>query len=188
VGLIGSFAGMVDAFDSTVDDLNSRYKSELASAMRYAGQAAVAKLDDDADSIAAKFKQGATPGNVRELIAAGLIPLSAAAFYPSLELTAADKTSYWRNTLGKMTSQQQIDWINAHKDELSPEAAEVLVGPPGHQHINPLVYSHPKSQNAELDPMMNAWTRFFDSRPTNLALDVTGQAEFTKYFIKPELD
>jgi hypothetical protein len=65
---------------------------------------------------------------------------------------------------------------------------EVLVGPPGHQHINPLVYSHPKSQNAELDPMMDAWTKFVDSRPTNLALDVTGQAEFTKYFINPDLD
>ncbi len=158
VGLIGSFAGMVDAFDSTVNDLNHRYKTDLASAMRYAGQAAaatedkaddakvteagmgpaikanlqpeykaaVAKLDNDADSIASKFKQGATTANVRELIKAGLIPLSAAAFYPGLELTAAEKTSYWRNTLGNMTSQQQIDWINAHKDELPPEAAEFV--------------------------------------------------------------
>ena len=158
VGLITSFAGMVDAFDTTVNDLNHRYHSELASAMRYAGQAAaatkdkaddakvneadmgpaikgslqpeykaaVAKLDDDADSIASKFKQGATNANVRDLIAAGLIPLSAAAFYPGLELTTADKTSYWRNTLGTMTSQQQIDWINAHKDELAPEAAEFV--------------------------------------------------------------
>ncbi len=158
VGLITSFAGMVDAFDTTVNDLNHRYHSELASAMRYAGQAAaatkdkaddaqvneadmgpaikgslqpeykaaVAKLDDDADSIASKFKQGATNANVRDLIAAGLIPLSAAAFYPGLELTTADKTSYWRNTLGTMTSQQQIDWINAHKDELAPEAAQFV--------------------------------------------------------------
>jgi membrane protease subunit (stomatin/prohibitin family) len=93
VGLISSFAGMVDTFDSTVNNLNHRYKTDLASAMRYAGQAAaatkdkaddakvteadmgpaikanlqpeykaaMATLDDDADSIAAKFKRTRRP-------------------------------------------------------------------------------------------------------------------------------
>ena len=159
VGLILSFADMVDAFDTTVNTLNHRYKSELASAMRYAGQAAAAtkdtsddqqvteakmgpavkaslqpeyaaavnKLDNDADSVATKFKQGPTDANVRELIAAGLIPLAAAAFYPGLVLSAADKEAYWQNTVGKMSAQEQIDWINAHKDNLPPELAPAIL-------------------------------------------------------------
>jgi hypothetical protein len=158
VGLVTSFAGMVDAFDGKVDDLNQRYRSDLATAMRWAGRAAaetpdtaddarvteanmgpsvkanlqpeynaaVAALDDDADTIAAKFNQGATNENVRELIAAGLIPLSAAAFYPGLELTTADKVSYWRNTLGQMSRQEQIDWVNQNKDNLPREAAAAI--------------------------------------------------------------
>ena len=196
VGLIGSFAGMVDAFDSTVNDLNHRYKSELASAMRYAGQAAaatedkaddakvseasmgpaikanlqpeykaaVSKLDEDADSIASKFKQGATSANVRELIKAGLIPLSAAAFYPGLELTAADKTSYWRNTLGQMTSQQQVDWINAHKDELSPEAAE-FVQPDVQEHFAEEVANDIKDPDDIDEDTVHLLTFFANEQP-----------------------
>ena len=88
--------------------------------------AAVNKLDNDADTVANKFKQGATNENVRELVAAGLIPLSAAGFYPGLELTSADKRSYYEATLGTMSAQEQIDWINRHKDDLPPEAADAI--------------------------------------------------------------
>ncbi len=158
VGLVSSFADMVDTFDTTVSSLNQQYRSNLASAMRYTGQAAattpdpaddrlvteahmgpsikanlqpqydaaVNKLDNDADSIATKFKQGATNENVRELVAAGLIPLSAAAFYPGLELTSAEKRSYYEATLGQMSAQEQIDWINRNKDDLPPEAAGAI--------------------------------------------------------------
>jgi hypothetical protein len=158
VGLVTSFAGMVDAFDTTVSSLNQRYRADLAMAMRYAGQgaastpdpdddkqvteahmgpaikanlqheysAAVSKLDTDADSIATKFKQGAQPENVRELMRAGLIPLSAAAFYPDLKLTSADKSAYYESTLGKLSAQEQIDWIKNHKDNLPPEAAGAI--------------------------------------------------------------
>jgi hypothetical protein len=196
VGLIGSFAGMVDTFDSTVNNLNHEYKSELASSMRYAGEAAaatktkaddakvteanmgpaikgdlqpeykaaVAKLDDDADSIATKFKQGPTAANVRGLIRAGLIPLSAAAFYPGLELTTADKTSYWRNTLGQMTSQQQIDWINAHKDELAPEAAP-FVQPDVQEHFADEVAADIKSPDDIDDDTVRLLTFFSSQQP-----------------------
>ncbi len=158
VGLVSRFADMVDTFDTTVSSLNQRYRTDLASAMRYAGQgaaatpdpaddqqvteaamgpplkahlqpeydAAVNKLDNDADTIATKFKQGATNDNVAELIAAGLIPLAAASFYPGLELTSEDKRAYYESTLGRMTAQEQIDWVNAHKDNLPPEAADAI--------------------------------------------------------------
>ncbi|MET0766558.1 MAG: hypothetical protein ABWY50_02835 [Aeromicrobium sp.] len=158
VGLVSSFAEMVDTFDTTVSSLNQQYRTNLASAMRYAGQgaastpdpeddkqvteahmgpaikahlqpqydAAVNQLDNDADTVANKFKQGATNENVRELVAAGLIPLSAAGFYPGLQLTSADKRSYYEATLGTMSAQEQIDWINRHKDDLPPEAADAI--------------------------------------------------------------
>lgn len=50
VGLMDSFAGMVDLFDITVNLINHRYNSDLAMAMRWEGQAAAATPDkaDDA--------------------------------------------------------------------------------------------------------------------------------------------
>ncbi len=84
--------------------------------------AALLKLDGEAESVAANFNQGATDENVRELIRAGLIPLSAAALYPGLKLETAD----YVGALGQMTAQQQIDWINQNKDNLPAEAAAAI--------------------------------------------------------------
>ncbi|MEJ7635850.1 hypothetical protein [Aeromicrobium sp.] len=158
VGLINNFAGMVDTFDVEVSAINRQYRSDLASAMRYAGQAAaateskaddaettaavmgpktkanleprynraVAKLDEDADTVATKFRQGPTVENVRELIRAGLIPLSAAGFWPNLQLTEDDRVQHYLNTVGKMSDEEQLEWILAHKDDLPPEIADVI--------------------------------------------------------------
>ena len=122
VGLMGSFAGCVDLFDITVNTLNKRFNTNLATAMhpvpsetggkperatraeaapgvRAAIQpdydAAMRILDDGADRVALKFKQGATPENVRALMRVGLVPLSAASLYPGLTLTDADRRSYY---------------------------------------------------------------------------------------------
>ncbi len=128
VGLMGSFAGMVDLFDIMVNSLNHQYKSNLAMSMRWAGQAAAAtkdpnddkqvteakmgpptkaylqpeyakavqQLDENADLIATKFKQGPTVDNVRGLMRSGLVPLSAAVLYPGLTVSDYDRAAYFR--------------------------------------------------------------------------------------------
>lgn len=158
VGLMNDFAGMVDTFDTEVSRLNRQYRTDLASALRWAGQAAaytedeaddaqateavmgpktkknleptyelaVTKLDDDADAIATKFEQGPTTENVRYLIRNGLIPLSAAGFWPDLKLTDDDRLQYYRSTVGAMSDEEQLAWILAHQDELPPELADVI--------------------------------------------------------------
>ncbi|KAA1399461.1 hypothetical protein [Aeromicrobium ginsengisoli] len=158
VGLINSYADMVDTFDTEVSAINHQYRVDLASALRYAGQAAaetetedddasatagvigprikanltpryqraVGKLDDDADTIATKFRQGPTTENVRELIRAGLIPLTAAGFWPDLKLTEDDKLQYYRNTIGKLSDEEQLAWILAHKDDLPAGLGDVI--------------------------------------------------------------
>ncbi|MFC5678706.1 hypothetical protein [Aeromicrobium endophyticum] len=163
VGLINSFAGMVDVFDTEVSAINRQYRSDLASALRYAGQAAaatesetddenateavmgpqtkanlqprynqaLAKLDEDADSIAVKFEQGPTDENVRELIRSGLIPLSAAGFWPGIQLTDDDRRQYFASILAGMTEEEQVAFILAHTDEMPPGIADVI--PPGVQ-------------------------------------------------------
>jgi hypothetical protein len=119
VGLLRQFARDVDRFDSTVDGINVDYQSRISSAMtamqhdpdhrdgtlaidttavsagieadlrsRYLKAQGV--IDDAADTIASMFKQGPTDDNVRDLIRAGLIPLTSASLYPTLTLTADD--------------------------------------------------------------------------------------------------
>lgn len=188
VGLINSFADMVDAFDVEVSAINRQYRSDLASALRYAGQAAAAteskeddadateaamgprtkaylqprydaavkKLDDDADSIATKFQQGATPENVRELIRSGLIPLSAAGLWPNLQLTEEDRVEYYKNTVGDMTDQEQLEWIEAHKDDLPPEVAEVISPAVQEQIANSVAddIEHPEDIDADTVAML----------------------------------
>lgn len=151
VGLVGSFAGMVDLFDLVVNSLNHRYKSDLASAMRYAGQAAAAtedtadddqvseakmgpaikaylkpeydaaltQLDDNADAVAAKFSQGPTTDNVRLLVHAGLLPLSAGVLYPGLDLTDDDRAAYFR-ALNYLPSAPNPDEPDVDDDEGPP--------------------------------------------------------------------
>ena len=120
------YAGQAAAATPDKEDDKGVTEAKMGPAIKASLQpqytAALAKLDDDADSIATKFKQGPTDANVRELIKAGLIPLAAAAFYPGLQLSTADKEAYWRSTIGKMSAQEQIDWINAHKNDLPVES------------------------------------------------------------------
>lgn len=61
--------------------------AQIEAALRPEYQRAHALLDTNAEDIATKFKQGATPANVHDLILAGEIPLSAAVLYPGLRFT-----------------------------------------------------------------------------------------------------
>ncbi|KQV74927.1 hypothetical protein ASC61_07910 [Aeromicrobium sp. Root344] len=128
VGLLRSFGQMVDEFDNTVNQINvdyhTRYRSTVfgmqhqpevrsgdekidydAIAARIEADLkgryhqAQATIDDSADEIATRFKQGPTDENVRELIRAGLIPLTAATLFPDLKLTDADKVEYYKHAV-----------------------------------------------------------------------------------------
>lgn len=154
VALLGSFAGMVDLFDITVNSLNHRYRSDLAMAMRWAGkaasetptkkddakvdeahmgpsveagikpdyQAAVRDLDDNADKIAEKFRQGPTVDNVRALVRAGLIPLHAESLYPGLKLTDEDRAAYFHS----------LAYLPSAPDPDEPDIPDEDVPPPEH--------------------------------------------------------
>lgn len=61
--------------------------AQVQAALRPQYQHAHAVLDTNAEDIATKFKQGATPANVHDLILDGEIPLSAAVLYPGLRFT-----------------------------------------------------------------------------------------------------
>lgn len=89
---------------------------------------ALTTLDTDADSIATKFKAPPSDylNNVKELIRQGLIPLSAAAFYPGMKLSAADKQQYYKSVLGPMSADEQKQWIEQHKNDLDPAAASAI--------------------------------------------------------------
>ncbi len=71
--------------------------------------------------------------------------------------------------------------------------ADALVGPPGHQHINPLVYNHgdpddmTDAERAELSRVQDAWTTYSNSPQSQQVVAVTGQSEFMKYFLDPTL-
>ncbi|MET0820618.1 MAG: hypothetical protein ABWY58_06615, partial [Aeromicrobium sp.] len=58
VGLINSFAGMVDVFDTEVSAINRQYRSDLASALRYAGQAAAQTESETDDANATEAVMG----------------------------------------------------------------------------------------------------------------------------------
>ncbi|HET9500095.1 MAG TPA: hypothetical protein VFO98_07525 [Marmoricola sp.] len=58
VGLINRFAGQVDTFDTTVNGLNHRYRTDLAMAMRWAGQAAASTEDKDDDKLVTEAHMG----------------------------------------------------------------------------------------------------------------------------------
>ncbi|MEX0428565.1 hypothetical protein AB3X52_13115 [Nocardioides sp. DS6] len=154
VALLGSFAGMVDLFDITVNSLNHRYRSDLASAMRWSGKAAsetpskkddqlvdeahlgpsikaalkpeyqtaLRDLDDNADAIARKFREGPTVDNVRALVRAGLIPLHAESLYPGLHLTDEDRAAYFYS----------LAYLPSAPDPDEPDIPDEDVPPPEH--------------------------------------------------------
>lgn len=151
VGLINLFAKDVDTFDTSVDTLNSSFatqvrtreqspkyddsakmtsdiKSAVKRALNGQYQTAVNKLDTDADSIATKFKSPPSKLNdyVKQLMRAGLIPLSAAVLYPGLKLSISDKQQYYKNFLGAMTPEEQKQWIKTHNSELPPQAGKYV--------------------------------------------------------------
>lgn len=129
VGLLDLFASHVDTFDIKVDILNLEHaqrvqervsgmmhlpeyhsgeqkidraavKDAVTADLRPAYQQAITDLDDDADEVAELFTQGATDENVRALIRHGLMPLTAAALFPTLELTDYDKKlAAWSTTM-----------------------------------------------------------------------------------------
>ncbi len=120
-GCIKLFAEAVDAFDTKVAELNQRYRTDLASAMRYQGQAnaqlpedeqrssaevgagieaylktdyaaALEELDTQADNVAQMLGDGPTDQNVRKLFAAGQIPIAAAErMFPGIEFTDQER-------------------------------------------------------------------------------------------------
>ncbi|VXC43780.1 hypothetical protein [Aeromicrobium sp. 9AM] len=149
VGLLNQFAGFVDDFDREVNEINVEYKKRYDSTIfgmhhmpeyrsgeekiDYKGIAASiqadlkgryskaeATIDDAADGIASKFKQGPTDANVRELIRAGLIPLTSAGLWPGLALTPEDKYAYYRSRMdaglmpdfAHMTEEQRTAFID----------------------------------------------------------------------------
>ena len=118
VGLLTSFASHVDTFDATVEDLNARLRTSTASAQRYAGQAAQASgeeaptfsetwnavkanlwpeyrradalLEDGAEEVAQRFERGATVEGMKELVAAGFLPLATVMRFPQVTYTDAE--------------------------------------------------------------------------------------------------
>ena len=162
VGLLNQFGADVDTFDTTVNQINIDYKARYDSTIfgmhhqpeyrsgeekiDYAAVAASIKadlmaryhkaegvIDDAADEIASMFKQGPTDENVRDLIRAGLIPLSAAGLYPSLVLTDDDKRQALKAAIKGMTPEQQAQYVKDHKEidantasVISPEAQTIL--------------------------------------------------------------
>jgi hypothetical protein len=108
------FALDVDTFDTAVNAINESYRSQVFTAQhdpdvrsgelkisdlqasfksnlqpRYA--TAEEALDTAADDVAAKLKNGPTDEEVRQFIRQGLMPLTAAMFFPTLVLTESDK-------------------------------------------------------------------------------------------------
>ncbi len=162
VGLLKQFGADVDTFDTQVNQINIEYKTRYDSTIfgmhhqpeyrsgeekiDYNAVAASIKadlmaryhkaegvIDDAADEIASMFKQGPTDENVRDLIRAGLIPLSAAGLYPSLVLTDDDKRQALRAAIKGMTPEQQAQYVKDHKEidantasVISPEAQTIL--------------------------------------------------------------
>ena len=154
VGLLNRFGEAVDTFDETVNQINIDYKTRYDNTIfgmhhqpeyrsgdekiDYAGVAASIKadlmaryhkaegvIDDAADEIASMFKQGPTDANVKDLMVAGLIPLSAASLFPGVKLTDAEKQQALANTIKGMTPQEQAQYVKDHK-EIDAKTAEVL--------------------------------------------------------------
>lgn len=106
VGLVTLFAAHVHTFDSAVADLNGRYQAQVllrrlvdpladvpslrAVARGMLGgeyRRAQQQLDEGAEDVATKFRQGPTHANLRALVDEGAIPLTVAGRWPWLHLT-----------------------------------------------------------------------------------------------------
>ena len=111
-----------DARSGSTETIQQNVKNSLEPDYR----ALVKTLDKDAGDTATLLKHPNDVETVRALIDGGFIPLSAASQWPGLTLTDEDKKKYYKSVLGRMSTQQQIDWVNANKDHLPPEAAPAI--------------------------------------------------------------
>jgi len=156
VGLMNQFAAAVDVFDAAVADLNTRLAtaiqrrndtnddlpeedrssgSEISSAAKAALQGeydtAVEALDTAADEVAAKFAQGPTPENVRELFREGLIPLEQQSLWPDMALTPDDKREAYQNAIENGTmpdfSTMTQDEVQAYLSDNPSISADMAV-------------------------------------------------------------
>ncbi|WP_344330009.1 hypothetical protein [Aeromicrobium halocynthiae] len=154
VAALHEFAAHVEAFDTSVAELNQRLRTNVASAQRLAGQAAaendedppeyaetwaairaslvpeynraVSTLDDNAEATASRFEQGPTLANVKDLVLAGLIPYTiASSTWPNLTLTADERRQALENEVANMTPAEQVAWVRANAD-VDPAIADVI--------------------------------------------------------------
>ncbi|GAB4001591.1 hypothetical protein [Nocardioides ultimimeridianus] len=95
----------------------------------------VTTLDHQADAVAGILKAGPDNlDNIKRLIREGFIPLTAASDWPGLKLTADDRQAYYKAMFSRMTTEEQIAWVNQNKDKLPPDAAGGL-SPEVQQHF-----------------------------------------------------
>jgi hypothetical protein len=139
VGLLRQFAADVDTFDATVDRINADHHASTGDSggteavLRSRYLEAQGVIDEAADTIASMFEQGLTDDNVRELIRAGLIPLSSATLYPTLTLTADDTRAALKAAVHTMVL-RMIDagTLPPEVADMSPDAFRAyLIGHPG---------------------------------------------------------
>ncbi len=182
VGLLNQFAGDVDTFDTTVNQINVDYNAQYQSrifglhhmpeyhsgeeTIDYAGvaasikadlmpryQQAEAAIDDAADHIASRFKQGPTDENVRELIRAGLIPLTSAGLWPGLTLTDDDVRQALQGAIDNGTmpdfATMTTDEIKTYLDD-NPQVSDSMLALMTATQLSPALQNLVKAQ-AEVD-------------------------------------
>ena len=187
VALLNQFAGFVDRFDRDVNQINIDYKTRYDSTIfgmhhqpeyhsgeqtiDYAAVAASiqadlkgrysqaeAAIDDDADTIASRFKQGPTDENVRELIRAGLIPLASAGLWPGLQLTGDDVRQAYQSAIDNGT---MPDFSTMSTDEIktylaaNPEVSDSMLALMAAPSLSPALQNLVKAQAAVDAELLN---------------------------------
>ncbi|MEJ7634858.1 hypothetical protein [Aeromicrobium sp.] len=137
------FAQDVDAFDTTVNGINESYRSMVSGAQhdpdvrggdvsmsdlqagfkanlqpRYT--AAENALDARADEVAGKLRNGPTDEDVRQLIRAGLMPLAAASYFPTLVLTDSDKQAAYNAAVTQTIARLRKEGLLTGSDPVGP--------------------------------------------------------------------
>ncbi|HJQ03912.1 MAG TPA: hypothetical protein VJ872_00580, partial [Nocardioides sp.] len=113
----------------------AQMRADLTVQLRPTYNGYVRDLDHQASEVAGILKAGPDNlDNIKKLIREGFIPLTAATDWPGLKLTTDDKQAYYRSLFSRMTTEEQIAWVNQNKDKLPPEAAPGL-SPEVQQHF-----------------------------------------------------
>jgi hypothetical protein len=188
VGLLNQFGVDIDTFDGTVNQINIDYLDQYQSrifglhhmpeyhsgeeTIDYAGvaasikadlmpryQEAEATIDDDADHIASKFKQGPTDENVRELIQAGLIPLTSAGLWPDLKLSNDDVRQALQSAIENGTmpdfSTMSIDEIKTYLGD-NPEVSDSILALMAAPQLSPALRNLVNAQAAVDADLLNS--------------------------------